>query len=192
MVAAVDRRPTAELFMANLETLTQPKVEEPPTQAVKLSNAFEGPALGVKVEGPAANINAAPAANINAAPNALTAAAALAGGASVMPEDQKQGLASGAVLAGQSLQSMDGFQVGPQASEALLLGAQVAKLGMEAGKEAMKLGGEAIQSVMNVFSLGDRNSDGIPDSQQNLDVEEPKMRPAYTANMNSIPSPGLG
>lgn len=184
MVAAVDCLPTAELFMANLNEVTQPKVEEPPV-AINLRNAFEGVTLTGKVDGPAANVNATP--------NALTAAAAMAGGASVMPEDQKQGLASGAVLAGQSLQSMDGFQVGPQASEALQLGAQVAKLGIETGKEAMKLGGEAIQAVANVFSLGDRNSDGIPDSQQNLaEMEEPKMRPA-PVSMNSMPSPsGMG
>lgn len=186
MVAAVDRLPTAEMFAMNLSELTQqPKVEEP-QPAINLRNVFETVTLTGKVESPPANTNAAP--------NAMTAVAAMAGGASVMPADQKQGLASGAMLAGQSLQSMDGLQVGPQASEALQLGAQVAKLGMEAGKEAMKLGGEAIQAVANVFSLGDRNADGIPDSQQNLaQMEEPGMRPAYTPGMNSMPSPsGMG
>lgn len=185
MVAAVDRLPTAEMFAMNLSELTQPKVEEP-SVAVNLRNAFEGVTLTGKVDGPAANTNAAP--------NALAAAAALAGGASVMPAEQKQSLASGAVLTGQSLQSVEGCQIDSKASGPLEFASQGAKLAMQVGEKALETAGQAFTGIMSVFSLGDRNSDGIPDSQQNLaEMEEPKMRPAYTAKMNSMPSPsGMG
>jgi hypothetical protein len=182
MFTEVARQPTSSLFMANLQEITQPAANEPAaapqaSQSIRLNNTFET----------AAEAKATP----------LTAAAALVSNgvqqqAPGMSMADKQSLAGGAALASLSLQDMQGFEVNTPGSDALQLGAQVAKLGMEAGKEAFKLGGEAITAIGSVFSLGDRNADGIPDNQQNLDeLNAPPARPAPSF-AQGLPSPGLG
>jgi hypothetical protein len=102
----------------------------------------------------------------------------------------KAALAESAEIAGQSLRGMEsGIQMNGLQSDMMQLGGQAAKLGIEAGKEGMKLTGQAITAVFSIFSLGDRNADGIPDDQQNLDeiaVAAPRPAPSQFG----MPSPG--
>lgn len=60
------------------------------------------------------------------------------------------------------------------------------------GGQALKIGGEAIAAISSVFSFGDKNGDGIPDSQQNMERDTRIAAAPPPPSFHSMPSPGSG